>query len=241
VRDRSVPIPNEGGEIERIIGVAEDITRRKLYEQRIEHQLAQLNQFGSILSHDLSTPLSTLQGRLELARETGDTSHLKDAARAAQRVQEITDEVSTMMQGVDIVDDIVELDFESEVRGVWESLQTAGASLTIEGTGTIRADKSAFKRLLENLLQNAIEHGGSSVNVRAGILTGGFFIEDDGPGIPEEDHENVFRPGFTSKGGGRGLGLTSVRQIVQAHGWQVSARVDKKDGTRFEISNVEFG
>jgi PAS domain S-box-containing protein len=241
VRERSVPVPNERSEIERVIGVAEDITNQKLSEQRFERQLAQLNEFGSVLSHDLSTPLSALQGRIELAQETGDTSHLKDAARAAQRVKEITDEVSRVMQDAVVADDVSELDFESEVREVWQALQTADASLTIEDSGTIRADRSSFKRLLENLLKNALEHGGSSVDVRAGVLTGGFFIEDDGPGIPAEAHEDVFTPGFTTKDGGQGLGLASVRQIVQAHGWQTELRADDGDGTRFEVSNVEFG
>jgi PAS domain S-box-containing protein len=240
VRDRSIPIPNERSEIERIVGVAEDITRQKRYEQRIERQLAQLNEFGRILSHDLSTPFNTLQGRMELTRETGDTGHLKVAARAAQRVKEIIDEVSRVMQEAEVVDEFAELDFESEVREVWEALETADASLTVEDTGTIRADRSALKRLLENLLKNAIEHGGSSVDVRAGIFTGGFFLEDDGPGIPDEDHEDVFTPGFTTKDGGQGLGLASVRQIVQAHGWHVRVRTGDGDGTRFEVSNVEF-
>ncbi|WP_136591634.1 PAS domain S-box protein [Salinigranum halophilum] len=241
VRERSVPIPSRENEIERVIGVAEDLTKQKLAEQRFERQLAQLSEFGNVLSHDLSAPLTILQGRIRLAQETGDTSHLEDAARAVQRVKEITDEVSKVMQNAGVADDVAELDFESEVHDVWETLQTEDASLTIEESGTIRADRSPFKRLLENLLENALEHGGASVNVRVGMFTGGFFIEDDGPGIPAEDHEDVFTPGFTAKDEGQGLGLPSVRQIVQAHGWQIELRANDGDGTRFEISNVELG
>jgi PAS domain S-box-containing protein len=240
VRDRSVPIPNENGEMERVIGVAEDITKRTLYERRIEQQLAQLSEFGSILSHDLSTPLNTVLGRIELARESGDTSHLDDAARAARRINEITEEISRVMQEGGVVDDLVELDFESEVYDAWTGLDTTDASLTIEDTATIRADKSAFKRLLENLLRNAVEHGGPSVNVRVGTLAGGFFVEDDGSGIPDEARADVFTPGFTTKDEGQGLGLASVRQIAQGHEWHIRITDAEGDGTRFEVSNVEF-
>lgn len=240
VRDRSVPVSNESGKIERIIGIAEDITEQKQYEEIIERQLPQLNEFAGIVSHDLATPINVAQGHIELTQETGDTKHLDAAARAVSRIEEISDEVSGVMRAGGFVDEMVELDFESVTHEVWDELDTADASLTIEDTATIRADRSAFKRLLENLLKNAIEHAGPSVNVRAGTFAEGLFIEDDGQGVPDNDREKVFTPGFTSKNWGHGIGLFSVFQIAQAHGWRIEVGDADEGGTRFSISNVEF-
>jgi PAS domain S-box-containing protein len=240
VRDRSIPVPNGSGTVERIIGIAEDITQRKEYEHRIERQLTQSTEFAGVLSHDLSTPLSTAQGRIQLAQETGDMDHLTVAARAVRRIEEIVNEVSRIMQEEAFVDDLTELDIESMVREVWAEIDTADASLTIADTATIQADRSAFKRLLENLFKNAIEHGGPSVNVRVGTLNRGLFIEDDGPGIPKEAREDIFVPGFTTKEEGQGLGLASVSQIVQGHNWKIQVGETKGEGVRFEVLGVEF-
>jgi signal transduction histidine kinase len=78
------------------------------------------------------------------------------------------------------------------------------------------------------------------VTVRVGGLGGGsgFYVEDDGPGIPEGERDDVFVPGFTTKEGGTGVGMASVAQIVAAHGWRIRVRDGRDGGARFEISDV---
>jgi len=119
----------------------------------------------------------------------------------------------------------------------------------------LRADEDALSRLLENLLRNAVEHGstgnrtesddavehaGSEVNVKVGALTDGFYVEDDGPGIPPEERDDIFRFGYTAKDErGHGIGLASARQIAVAHGWEVSVTEGEKSGARFVVTDVE--
>jgi signal transduction histidine kinase len=92
--------------------------------------------------------------------------------------------------------------------------------------------------LLENLLRNAVEHGGSEVTVRVGAQPSGFYIEDDGPGVPDELREDIFESGTTTNAGGTGLGLSIVAAIAKAHGWSVEATEGTEGGARFEFAGV---
>ncbi|WP_115863958.1 PAS domain S-box protein [Halorussus litoreus] len=95
---------------------------------------------------------------------------------------------------------------------------------------------------------DAVEHAGESVTVRVGSLDHGFFVEDDGTGIPEDEREKVFEHGHTTAEDGSGLGLSIVKSIVDAHEWDVgvtdsesgSGVRDESDrpGARFEISTA---
>jgi signal transduction histidine kinase len=98
--------------------------------------------------------------------------------------------------------------------------------------------------------QDAVEHGstgsrpetgdgtdGGGVRVRVGRTDDGFFVADDGPGIPAEERSRVFDPGYSSHGadGGTGLGLTIVERIATAHDWSVSVTSGPLGGARFEF------
>lgn len=89
-----------------------------------------------------------------------------------------------------------------------------------------------------NLFRNAVEHGGPEVVVRVGAFPTGFFVEDDGPGIPREKRTMVFDPGYSSGEKGTGLGLSIVKMIAKAHEWSVSVTTGRQGGARFEFRNV---
>ena len=78
------------------------------------------------------------------------------------------------------------------------------------------------------------------VLVRVGPLEDGFYFEDDGPRIPEDIRGTVFDHGVTTRDDGSGYGLSVVRTIVDAHGWDITAAESESGGARFEISGLEF-
>ncbi|QGX94762.1 PAS domain S-box protein [Haloplanus rallus] len=79
----------------------------------------------------------------------------------------------------------------------------------------------------------------ATVTVTVGDCEGGFYVADDGPGIPEADHEAVFEAGYSTSHDGTGLGLRIVEGIATAHGWSVSVTEGADGGARFEITGVE--
>ncbi|WP_309221729.1 HAMP domain-containing sensor histidine kinase [Halorussus sp. MSC15.2] len=78
------------------------------------------------------------------------------------------------------------------------------------------------------------------MTVRVGSLDGGFYVEDDGPGIPEDERGRVFERGYTTTADGTGVGLAVVGDIAERHGWEVRTTESEDGGARFEIRGVEI-
>ncbi|MFC7043878.1 sensor histidine kinase [Halonotius sp. GCM10025705] len=105
----------------------------------------------------------------------------------------------------------------------------------------ITGDPGRLQHIFENLFRNAIEHGGTDVTIRVGqIDTHGIYVEDTGSGIPEDAREAVFDAGHTSTSGGTGFGLTIVKRIAEAHGWEVKIVEGIDGGARFEFTGVDI-
>ena len=105
-------------------------------------------------------------------------------------------------------------------ESAWESVTVQWeATLETVDTVMIEVDPPPLERLLQNLLSNSVEHGSEEMSIGVERTEDVFYVEDDGPGIPKGHREDVFTPGFTTKSGGTGMGMASVRQIVDAHGY----------------------
>jgi signal transduction histidine kinase len=92
---------------------------------------------------------------------------------------------------------------------------------------------------LENLIRNAIDHGGDDVTIRIGDFDGGLYVEDNGRGIADTDRETVFQSGYSTARDGTGFGLAIVKEIATAHGWDVDVTAGLAGGARFEITGIE--
>ena len=224
-------LPSPEGTFSGTAGVIRDINERKEREQR-------LSEFASVVSHDLRNPLNVVQGRLELTQETGDMSHLDDAAEAAGRMERLIDDLLTLARQGEIVGTIDHVELATAAEAAWATVDTAGESLRLEAPGTVEADPARFRELLENLFHNSVEHGSTgerAVTVTVGSLDDGFYVADNGPGIPPEERGDVFERGYTTSDGGTGFGLAIVSDIAAAHGWSVELTESDTGGVRFEF------
>ncbi|MFB6126711.1 MAG: histidine kinase N-terminal 7TM domain-containing protein [Halolamina sp.] len=218
-----------------------DVTERAEYERQNER----LEEFAQIVSHDLRSPLNVAEGRLALARAENDSEHLSAVADALDRMGEIVDETLTLARQGQIVADPETVTLADVLETSWRNVETAGADLTIADAPTIRGDPERLHNLFENLFRNAVEHGSEDVAVRVGCLDTeggdeGFYVEDDGPGIPAEERDDVFDAGHSTADEGTGFGLAIVERIVEAHGWVVTVTDSEAGGARFEITGVEI-
>ncbi|UTF53186.1 sensor histidine kinase [Natronosalvus rutilus] len=220
-----------------VAGLYEIRQRSAVREARRQH--ARLEEFASVVSHDLRNPLSVAQGRLQETCRTGDPSHLEAVDHSLEQMDELIDDsLSVARNGTQVTDrEPVQLvDLASEA---WAVVETADSSYELSGNRTIRANPARSKRLLENLFRNAIEHAGPETVVRIGALKNGFYVEDDGPGVPEDRRESVLEQGVSSTADGSGLGLAIVRAIADAHGWDVAVAESDTGGARFEFTGVQ--
>ncbi|RLM75770.1 PAS domain S-box protein [Halorubrum sp. Atlit-26R] len=214
---------------------------RRLAERtaELERQNDRLEEFAGVVSHDLRNPLEVARGRTELAREECDSDHLAAVERAHDRMTALIDDLLTLAREGDPVTDAEPVDLGRIVGSCWRTVDTRDATLRSEAEGIILADEGRLRQLLENLIRNAIEHGGEDVTVTVGTLSDGFYVADDGPGIEPDRREAVFDAGHSTSQSGTGFGLRIVEQVADAHGWTVRAVESEAGGARFEITGVE--
>lgn len=219
-----------------------DISERKEREQALELKNERLDQFASVVSHDLRNPLNVAQLRAELALEECDSPHLVSVIQAQDRMEALIDDLLTLARAGGQIDTTEVVHLSDLAETCWQTVATANATLVTEGDCTIYADQSQLQQLLENLFRNAVEHGGEDVTITIGPLEpeSGFYVADTGSGIPAVDHESVFESGFSTRQDGTGFGLPIVRDIADAHGWEVTLVPNTEQGTRFEFSGVDL-
>jgi PAS domain S-box-containing protein len=235
-------IRGEDGEFEGSVGIIRDITERKETERRLKRQNERLDKFASVVSHDLRNPLNVAELRLDLAQREFDSEDLDQVERAHDRMRTLVENVLALARKGDTVEDPDVVDIQRVAETCWQTTDTDEATLVLETEGTVRAEETRLRSLFENLFRNAVEHAGGNATITVGELEDGhgIYVADDGPGIAEHVRDNLFEFGATSEDDGTGFGLAIVREIVEAHGWEVVATDGDDGGARFEITGVEF-
>lgn len=239
-RVRLAPIRGSEGRIENWVGFQEDITDRKERERQLEQSNQRLEDFASVVSHDLRNPLNVVQGRLRLALSEEDLDHVAEATDAIDRSMALIDDLLTLAREGQALGELDEVSIRAIAEDCWGTVDTQAATLEIESTETLRADKSRLRQLLENLYRNAIDHAGPDVTVTVGTTNDGFYVADTGPGIPPEERESIFEAGYTTSDGSTGFGLTIVEEVARAHDWRVSVTESESGGARFEFQGVQL-
>ena len=221
------------------------MTDRERYREELERQNERLDRFASLVSHDLRNPLNVATGRFELLRdEVGvaeDNEHAAAVDRALARMDDLIEQILTLAREGTPVEQWDGVLLSSVARGCWEMVETNSAELRVADDLEFKADPARLQRVFENLFRNALDHCGQDVTVTIGALPDrpGFYVSDDGPGIPESDRDSVFEPGYTTREEGTGFGLAIVDEMVTAHGWKIQVTESDAGGARFEVFGVE--
>ncbi|WP_435186478.1 two-component system sensor histidine kinase NtrB [Halobellus sp. EA9] len=228
-----------GGEPTTMIAMLRDVSERVQHRRELEETIERLDRFAGIVSHDLKNPLSVITGHLTLARETGDPEHFDAIERAADRMDRMLSELLRHTRGGELVEERTGVELKALAREVWSDCELGAATLRIESSLRLRADRGRVRELLVNLFENASAHGGESVTVRVGTFEregeSGFYVEDDGQGVPEDEREAIFEWGHTTSDDGTGFGLAIVAEIAAAHGWEIEVCDAEEGGARFEV------
>jgi len=244
-RLRNVPTDDGGYLLYTALGDGHDEERDLQAEvDRLEERNERLETFASVVSHDLRNPIEVAETYLASARESGDDEDFDRVAAALDRMRTLVEDVLELAREGRVIDDRERTTLESVATAAWETVDGDEATLTVEnGSATLRTDPDRLQQALANLFRNALEHGKADVSIRVGALGNadgtGLYVEDDGPGIPEDDREDVFEPGVTTADDGTGLGLAIVERVVDAHGWTVAVTEGQAGGARFEIEGVD--
>lgn len=247
VRTQGMPLI-ANGEVVKIRGTIQDVTEQTRREKQLERHNDRLEEFAHIVSHDLRSPLQVASGKLELAKQTGDEEAFNAVEQAHDRIEAIIDDVLTLARQGKELGETEFLQISDIAKQAWKTVDTEDIELCVDGGYEVEGDRDRVKRLFENLFRNAVEHAGTGTTVSVGaidpmvtttreesVATDGFYISDDGPGIPDDLKNEVFESGFTTNEDGTGFGLAIVDQIADAHGWNIDIKDSPAGGVRFEF------
>ena len=241
-----VPLRDDDGTLRGLVGHVRDVSERMRDRRALERKNRRLDRFAGYVTHDLQNPLSIATGYLELAKE-GDDEALETVEEAIGRMQQLIDDIEILARGeqrmlqtgADGTLATAQQRVAEIARNVWSVLAPDSATLELDlpEETILYAGEQEFRSMLENLLKNAVQHGGEDVRVRIGAIHGGLYVEDDGPGVPADERDSIFEQGYSTAKGGTGTGLAIVAEVASAHEWDLEVLEGTDGGARFEIGN----
>ncbi len=265
-----ISVLTEGDERAGHVILLHDITEQKYREQRLEererelekqkaeleqqteqlaYQNERLDQFASIVSHDLRNPLTVAQGYLDVLEQQAnelpddapiDDSYFAEVSHSHQRIESIIEDALLLARQGKAITATETVTLAAIATSAWENVETTDATLRCTADVAFDADRDRLLNVFENLFRNAIEHGGEDVTVEVGRLPdgNGLYVEDDGSGIRADRLDEVLEHGYSTAEQGTGLGLSIVTDIVRAHGWGITAGNGTDGGARFELTGI---
>jgi signal transduction histidine kinase len=261
--DRGFILPNPGGKPEHLIGVMQDITERKRAEkQQLELALERERSetFRTLvgnIAHDIKTPLSTINTSLYLMQ------HYTDTQNYPQRIETIKDQVRVLSSFVQDLMTMARLEGEPDFHPITLNLTEMIVTVEMEFHPLIeqksihftlnvdeqlpllRLDQAAIRRMVTNLIENAInytpKHGSINVQTRQQGSNVVLEVMDTGIGIAEADLPHIFERFYrsdqarTAVNTGSGLGLAIVKRVVEMHGGDIEVESRPGEGTNFRV------
>ena len=208
---------------------------------RIQRQITQRTDMLAGVSHDLRTPLTRMKLQLEMVKDSSDTAALKDDVAEMEHMVEgylafARGEGFETPKPTNIAHVLGDVVVSAKRRGAEVDLHT-------EGQFVVRVRQNAFKRCINNLLDNADRHA-THVSIRTGKRGDAIeiIVDDDGPGIPNHLRDEAFNPfvrldeSRNPETGGVGLGLTIARDIIRGHGGDIILSDSPSGGLRARLT-----
>lgn len=228
-----------------------DLQIRLVRASELNSHLREMNLAAAGLAHETRNPLNIIRGMAQMISKSDGPPDLKEKSRA---IVDETDKVTAQLN------EFINYSRPREVRRSKVALNAVVAEVVralnydIEEKKIrvdakmeplyIEADEQLLRQALFNLLLNAIqavgENGQIQFAARKDSATGiALEVRDDGPGVPPEQRQEIFKPYFTTHQKGTGLGLAIVQQIVLAHGWEIQCLANEPKGAFFRISHLK--
>jgi signal transduction histidine kinase len=221
------------------------------YTETLERVNAELEAFAGRIAHDLQSPLAPIQGNAELIARGVDPAKARELGarivKTTGRVAELVDGLLAFAAGAkpgSAECDAAEV-LGSVLADFGDRLKSSGARVEVSVKPTpVRCSKALLASVFQNLLDNALKYGRKddqspsvSVIVRPMGYQGLISVADAGEGMPDEVRRRAFEPFFRggARGPGHGLGLATVRRIVEGHGGVVSIESETGAGTRLRV------
>jgi signal transduction histidine kinase len=228
-----------------------DLQIRLVRASELNSHLREMNLAAAGLAHETRNPLNIIRGMAQMISKSDAPPDLKEKSRA---IVDETDKVTAQLnefinysrprevrRGKVAVNTVVTEVVRALNYDIEEKKLRVDAKMDVVN---IEADEQLLRQALFNLLLNAIQAVGENGQIqfaarKEGAAAMALEIRDDGPGVPPEQRQEIFKPYFTTHQKGTGLGLAVVQQIVLAHGWEIQCLANEPKGAIFRISHLK--
>ncbi|HEV2691772.1 MAG TPA: ATP-binding protein [Verrucomicrobiae bacterium] len=229
-----------------------DLQIRLVRASEQNSHLKELSLAAAGLAHETRNPLNIIRGQAQMLARLPDIT--PEVRAQSKTIVDQTDKVTAQLT------EFINYSRPREVRRTKVALAAVGAEvvrtlnfdaeekkLKLEVTGetlSVEADEQLLRQVLFNLLLNAIQAANDGGKIQMVVLRAAnqeaiLEIRDDGPGVPPENRQEIFKPYFTTHQKGTGLGLAVVQQIVHAHGWDIVCVANDPRGAVFRITHLK--
>jgi signal transduction histidine kinase len=245
------PVKDETGKVVLLIPEGRDVSELKAAvrsETAMLRALATIGESAAVLAHEIKSPITAVHVALRaVAGQLGEDHRevLEDLVERMRHLEHLMRRTLSFARPLDVhpvACDAGEL-FARTISRLGNLIDKSGSEVRADPAAKgvrFRADRELFEEVLSNLVSNAIEAKGTEAHVdlsarRLDAHVVELSVEDDGPGIPEDQRTAIFKPFVTSKASGTGLGLAICRKIVEEHGGSIRIESGSTGGARFEI------
>ena len=252
-----VPSFDEKGKVTGMVGITFDITERKRAEKErerllkeLEAKTAEMNRFTYTVSHDLRSPIVTIQGFAEMLRKDlehneiekvkSDLKYIESSATKMDRLLTDTLQLSRIGRFVNPPEDVPfgEIVQEAQVQTTVQIKSSGVVISEAEDFPIVHVDRMRIVEVLVNLITNSINYMGEQphpkidIGYRADDSETVFFVQDNGVGIDKSQHEKVFELFYTvdKSSNGTGAGLAIVKRIIEVHRSRIWIESEKGKG-----------
>lgn len=237
--DLSVAIISDSeGNPTNFIGVLRDITERKKAEEKLIRQKEELSEFAHFIAHDLNNCLTSIEGYTQLLDLEYDETHI--FSKQIEYMKSLLKRSLTLADAGLAIDKDANVDLNVLIERVTTTVIPENIIFTHDKFPTVLCDQGKLAQVFTNLLENAIIHGKPQKISIKKLMTENhlkILINNDGKPIPLEIQKRIFDYGFSTQKDSVGLGLSIVRKIIEAHGWDISVQSESDDkGSSFQIS-----
>jgi signal transduction histidine kinase len=218
-----------------------EVTETERHRREVERHNAQLEGFAAGVNHELRNALQVATGFTSQAASALEAEDVTSARNSLERVSEAVDrledrvgDLSTLARHGRTLRDTDAVDVREAALAGWQMADTGDCELTVEGDGSVDADRVRLEDLFEDAFAFAADNGASQVTVEVGDR--GFAVQDDGASPAVGDTERFFDYGDAAPTTEAGMHLPNVRTLARVHGWDARIDTSYRDGVRLEVT-----
>jgi len=211
-----------------------------LMRERIQRTITQRTEMLASISHDLRTPLTRMKLQLAMIENSAEIGDLRSDV---EEMENMVEEYLAFARG-EVAEKVQNINLSRILQGVINRIQSTSVSINLNTKQIhyVPLKPNSFKRAITNIINNASNYG-NQIDIIVRKLPGSIIIQidDNGPGIPLKDREDVFKPFYrldvarNPDTGGSGLGLTIARDVARAHGGDIFIEDSPNGGARINM------